>query len=318
MSRLLDEVRSVCRLRHLSLRTEESYTNWIRRYILFHNKRHPSEMGADEIRAFLADLAVNRQVTASTQTVALSALLLLYRDVLKQELPRIEMIERARPSRRLPTVFSREEVCAILAQLDGTHHLIASLLYGSGLRLTEALRLRVKDVDFARRQITVREGKGNKDRLTMLPQSLVAPLQAHLARVRTLHEGDLNAGFGEVFLPHALAAKYPSAAREWRWQYVFPSATRSIDPRSGIVRRHHVGEESVQRAVRRAIGRTPVVKRGSCHTFRHSFATHLLEDGYDVRTIQELLGHQDVRTTMIYTHVLDRGARGVRSPLDAR
>ena len=317
MSKLLDEVRAVVRLRHMSIRTEESYTNWIRRYIIFHGKRHPLEMGADEIRAFLADLAVNKDVTASTQTVALSALLFLYRDVLKVTLDRVEGIERARASTRLPVVFNRDEVRAVLAHLDGTHHLVASLLYGAGLRLLDALRLRIKDVDFAANQITVREGKGDRDRVTMLPQSLVAGLGEHLARRRLQHATDLQAGVGGVYLPHALAAKYPNAAGEWKWQYCFAAQSLSVDPRSGARRRHHYSEQSVQRAVRDAVKRAGVEKLGSCHTFRHSFATHLLEDGYDIRTVQELLGHKDVRTTMVYTHVLNRGGRGVRSPLDA-
>jgi integron integrase len=316
MSKLLDDVRTVARLRHFSLRTEESYTSWIRRYIIFHHKRHPNEMGADEIHAFLADLAVNRLVSASTQTVALSALLFLYRDVLGVELKYVEAIERARPSTRLPVVFNREEVRAVLAHLNGTHHLVASLLYGAGLRLLDALRLRIKDIDFAMHQITVREGKGGKDRVTMLPQSLATPLDEHVARRRLQHASDLQAGSGTVYLPYALAAKYPAAASEWKWQYVFVAPHFSIDPRSGARRRHHFSEQSVQRAVRQAVIRAGIDKAGSCHTFRHSFATHLLEDGYDIRTVQELLGHKDVRTTMIYTHVLNRGGRGVRSPLD--
>lgn len=316
MSKLLDDARAVMRLRHYSLRTEESYINWIRRYIVFHGKRHPKEMGSDEIRLFLTDLAVNQHVAASTQTVALSALLFLYRDVLGIELNYIDKIERAKPSTRLPVVFNHEEVRAVLAHLDGTHHLIASLLYGAGLRLLDALRLRIKDIDFARNQITVREGKGNKDRVTMLPQSLAAPLCEHVGRRRLQHAADIQAGCGTVYLPYALAAKYPAAASEWKWQYVFVAPNFSIDPRSGERQRHHFSEQSVQRAVRQAVKQAGITKAGSCHTFRHSFATHLLEDGYDIRTVQELLGHRDVRTTMVYTHVLNRGGRGVRSPLD--
>lgn len=315
--KLLDQVRITARLRHYSLSTENSYVNWIRRFILFHQKRHPADMGEREIRLFLTHLAVNGKVTASTQTVALSALLFLYRDVLKKELPYIDGIERARPSRRLPVVFTRPEVDSILSRIEGTHLLIASLLYGAGLRLMEAVRLRVKEVDFPRNQITVREGKGAKDRITMLPQSVTNALREHLERVRSLHRSDIKAGYGRVALPFALERKYPQADREWGWQYVFPANKRSIDPRSGIERRHHVSPEGVQRAVRRAIQLAGINRQGSCHTLRHSFATHLLEAGYDIRTVQELLGHSDVRTTMIYTHVLNRGGRGVSSPLDA-
>ncbi|MFZ0061470.1 MAG: integron integrase [Pyrinomonadaceae bacterium] len=314
--KLLDQVRTVARLRHFSLRTEQAYVGWIRRFILFHKKRHPAEMAEPEIRQFLANLAVEHGISASTQTVALSALLFLYRDVLKRDLPYVEGIERAKRSKRLPVVFSRAEVQAVLAHLSGTHHLIASLLYGAGLRLNEAIRLRVKDLDFAANQITVREGKGDKDRVTMLPQSIRHSLQEHLTRVRVLHDLDLREGFGRVFLPNALARKYPNADRAWGWQYVFPALKRSIDPRSKAERRHHLSPESMRRAVRRAINLAQIIKNGSCHTFRHSFATHLLEDGYDIRTVQELLGHKDVRTTMIYTHVLNRGGRGVKSPLD--
>jgi integron integrase len=273
-------------------------------------------MGEREIRQFLAHLAVNLRVSASTQTIALSALLFLYRDVLKIPLPYIEDIERAKPSRKLPVVFSRAEVQTILDQLSGTHLLLASLLYGAGLRLMEAIRLRVKDIDFAANQINVREGKGNVDRITMLPQSVKSSLQQHLNRVRALHQKDLKEGYGDVYLPYALEHKYVNADKEWGWQYVFPSLKRSTDPRSGMVRRHHTAPESLQRAVKSAVRKTNITKNGSCHTFRHSFATHLLEDGYDIRTVQELLGHQDVRTTMIYTHVLNRGGRGVKSPLD--
>jgi integron integrase len=278
--------------------------------------RHPREMGADEIRAYLSHLAIERQVAASTQTVALSALLFLYRQVLEIELPYIDDIERAKQPERLPVVFTRTEVKQILAHLDGVHLLIASLLYGTGMRLTEGLRLRVKDVDFEYRQITVRDGKGNKDRITMLPNSLMESLQLQLQRAKQLHELDLSLGYGTVELPYAFERKYPNANREWAWQFVFPSWKRSLDPRTKIVRRHHVYEQSLQRAVRQAICQAGITKHGGCHTFRHSFATHLLEDGYDIRTVQELLGHKDVKTTMIYTHVLNRGGRGVRSPLD--
>jgi integron integrase len=314
--KLLDQVRTVARVKHFSRKTEDAYVHWIKRFILFHNKRHPRDMAENEIRQFLAFLAVNLRVAASTQTVALSALLFLYRDVLKLPLLYIEDIERAKPSRRLPVVFSKTEVQTILAHLSGTHLLLASLLYGAGLRLMEAIRLRVKDVDFAANQITVREGKGNVDRVTMLPQSIKVSLQEHLKRVQQLHQRDLKEGFGQVYLPYALERKYVNAEREWAWQYVFPSLKRSVDPRSGTIRRHHCAPESLQRAVKTALRCAKLTKNGSCHTFRHSFATHLLEDGYDIRTVQELLGHQDVRTTMIYTHVLNRGGRGVKSPLD--
>jgi integron integrase len=314
--RLLDEVRSVARMRHLSIRTEQAYVSWIRRFVVFHHKRHPRELGENEIRAFISHLAVEGAITASTQTVALSALLFLYRDVLKQDLPYVSNIERARKPKRLPVVFTRDEVKRILANLQGTHWLIGGLLYGSGLRLMECLRLRVKDIDLTCGQVTVRDGKGEKDRITMLPTRLKQPLMRHLQRVRLIHAEDLVAGYGEVFLPYALARKYPNAPKEWGWQYVFPAASRSIDPRSGIERRHHLSDQAVQKAMKKAMHAGNIFKHGSCHTLRHSFATHLLENGYDIRTVQELLGHKDVRTTMIYTHVLNRGGRGVLSPLD--
>jgi len=314
--RLFDEVRTVARLRHFSIRTEQAYVNWIRRFILFHCKRHPREMGEPDIRAFISHLAVEGGISASTQTVALSALLFLYRDVLKQDLPYVSDIERAQKPKRLPVVFTRNEIERILANLEGTHWLIAGLLYGSGLRLMECLRLRVKDVDFTYNQLTIRDGKGEKDRLTMLPASLNKSLARHLLKVRLLHQEDLEAGFGEVFLPYALARKYTHAPKDWGWQYAFPAAARSIDPRSGKKRRHHLSDTAIQKALKKAIRTAGIAKNGSCHTLRHSFATHLLEDGYDIRTVQELLGHKDVRTTMIYTHVLNRGGRGVKSPMD--
>jgi integron integrase len=314
--KLLDQVRTVARLKHFSRKTEDAYASWIKRFILFNQKRHPIDMAENEIRQFLAHLAVNLKVSSSTQTVALSALLFLYRDVLKIPLPFIDENERAKPSRRLPVVFSKLEVKTILARLSGTQLLMASLLYGAGLRLMEVMRLRVKDIDFAANQITVREGKGNIDRVTMLPQSIKSALQEHLARVNFLHQKDMKEGFGQVYLPFALERKYANANREWGWQYVFPSLKRSRDPRWGETRRHHVAPESLQRAVKSAIKKANISKNGSCHTFRHSFATHLLQDGYDIRTVQELLGHKHVTTTMIYTHVLNRGGRGVRSPLD--
>ena len=313
--KLLDSVRAAARLRHLSLRTERAYSDWIRRFILFHRKRHPSEMGAEEVRQFLSHLAVEGQVSASTQNVALCALLFLYRDVLGVELPLVAGIVRARRPARLPVVFTRAEVAALMARLPGTYKLIAGLLYGSGLRLMEALRLRVKDLDFEYMEILVRDGKGEKDRRTVLPRPLADPLRRQLERGRLLHEQDLREGFGEVYLPYALGRKDPSAASEWAWQYVFPSAKLSVDPRSGVTRRHHASADSVQREVKRALRTASIAKHGGCHTLRHSFATHLLEDGYDLRTIQELLGHSDVRTTQIYTHVLNKGGRGVRSPL---
>jgi integron integrase len=314
--RLLDQVRQVARLKHMSIRTEKSYVDYIRDFILFHNKRHPKDMGVDEIRAYLTHLAVEKKIAASTQNVALCALLFLYRQVLQLELPYIDDIAWAKRSERLPVVFTRSEVKSILVNLEGTPHLIASLLYGSGLRLMECLRLRVKDIDFEYRQITVRDGKGEKDRMTMLPTSTLEPLKQQLERAKLLHQQDLAEGYGAVYLPYALERKYPNAQREWRWQYVFPPAKRSLDPRSGLTRRHHWVPDSVQRAVKQAIRAAKLTKPGSCHTFRHSFATHLLEDGYDIRTVQELLGHKDVKTTMIYTHVLNRGGQGVRSPLD--
>jgi integron integrase len=315
--RLLDQVKAVTRLKHLSISTEKSYLYYIRDYILFHNKRHPKEMGIQEIRAYLSHLAVERHVAASTQNVALSALLFLYRQVLSIDLPYIDSIERANRPVRLPVVLTRSEVKAILAQLSGVQHLIASLLYGSGMRLTEGLSLRVKDVDFEYRQITIRDGKGEVDRLTMLPESIIAPFKQQLQQAKCLHERDLSEGHGDVYLPYALERKYPKANRSWAWQYIFPSAKRSIDPRSRLVRRHHILQDSLQRAFKIALRQAAIHKHASCHTLRHSFATHLLEDGYDIRTVQELLGHKDVRTTMIYTHVLNKGGRGVRSPLDA-
>jgi integron integrase len=314
--RLLDQVRQSIRLKHFSLKTEKSYVYYIRDFILFHSKRHPKEMGVDEIRAYLSHLATDRNVAASTQTVALSALLFLYRQVLQVELPYIDEIERAKRPERVPVVLTRSEVKQILTHLDGVEHLVVSLLYGSGMRLMEGLRLRVKDIDFEYQQITVRDGKGSKDRITMLPNFCIEPLRHQLRKAKSLHQQDLAMGYGAVELPYALERKYPNANREWGWQFVFPSWKRSIDPRTQIVRRHHLYEQSVQRAVKHAIRQAGIHKHAGCHTFRHSFATHLLEDGYDIRTVQELLGHKDVKTTMIYTHVLNRGGKGVRSPLD--
>ncbi|HEX8137639.1 MAG TPA: integron integrase [Pyrinomonadaceae bacterium] len=316
MPRLLDQVRQALRTRHYSIRTEQAYLYWIKDYILFHHKRHPAQLNEQHIGTWLTHLATKRKVAASTQNQALSAILFLYRDVLNLTLDWIDNIERAKRPARLPVVFTRKEVHAVLANLDGVMWLMASLLYGSGLRLMECVRLRVKDVDLKQHQIVVRDGKGGRDRLTMLPAILDSSLERQMAKVRLLHEQDLRAGLGRVYLPYALARKYSSAERELGWQYVFPSSRLSVDPRSGIVRRHHLDEQVLQRAVRAAVRAAGITKPGSCHTFRHSFATHLLEDGYDIRTIQELLGHKDISTTMIYTHVLNRGGKGVRSPLD--
>ncbi len=314
--KLLDQVREAIRLKHYSIRTEEAYVGWIKRFILFHNKRHPDHMGGPEIEAFLTHLAVQENVAASTQNQALSALLFLYREVLKKELDfPIDSVRAKRP-KRLPTVLTKEEVHKVIAALSGTHHLMAKLLYGSGLRLMECLRLRVKDLDFDRRAIIVRDGKGEQDRVTMLPESLITPLQEHLLHVKRCHQEDLARGYGAVYLPYALERKYPNADREWSWQYVFPSERLSQDPRSGATRRHHLDESGLQKAVRQAARGVGITKPVGPHTFRHCFATHLLENGYDIRTVQELLGHKDVKTTMIYTHVLKRGGLAVRSPLD--
>ena len=312
----LQSVREVARLKHLSIHTEDSYVQTIRRFLDFHGAKAPTEMGMAEIRDYLTHLAVKEHVAASTQNVARNALLFLYREVLNIELLPLAGVAPARRPERLPVVFTRAEVKSLLAHLDGTPLLMASLLYGAGLRLMDCIRLRVKDIDLTRNQITVRDGKGNKDRVTMLPRKLQEPLVQHLEKVRVLYHQDLAAGQADVYLPDALARKYPQAGREWAWQWVFPAKTLSTDPRTGSVRRHHRGEETLQRAVKAAIARADIAKNGSCHTLRHSFATHLIEGGYDIRTVQELLGHADVRTTMIYTHVLNRGGRGVSSPLD--
>ncbi len=309
-------LRRTIRARQMSLRTEEAYLHYIRHFITFHGKRHPQNLTPDDVRLFLTHLAVEGEVAASTQNVARSALVFLYRIVLDRPLPPLPGLAPAKRPERLPAVFTRTEVKQVLAHLDGTPHLMASLLYGAGLRLMECLRIRVKDIDLDMHQITIRDGKGQKDRHTMLPRRLEDPLIAHLAKVRILYAQDLAADCARVFLPDALARKYPHAAREWAWQWVFPAKSLSTDPHSGLIRRHHLGEETLQRAVKAAIAQVGIPKAGSCHTLRHSFATHLIEDGYDIRTVQELLGHKDVRTTMIYTHVLNRGGRGVASPLD--
>lgn len=314
--RLLDEVRRVLRVKHYSLRTEQAYVGWIRRFVLANDKRHPREMGAAEMEAFLSHLAVAGRVSANTQNQALSALLFLYRDVLGVELPWLEGVVRAKRPARLPTVLSVPQIKALLARMDGRPGLVASLLYGTGMRLMEALRLRIKDVDFDRGEITVRDGKGGKDRHTMLPRSLAALLRQEIERALLLHAGDLAEGLGAVWLPHALARKYPNAAREPGWQYVFASLRRSTDPRDGQIRRHHLDDGLLSRALKRAAREAGIVKPVSAHTLRHSFATHLLEAGQDIRTVQELLGHKDVATTQIYTHVLNRGGMGVVSPLD--
>ena len=314
--KLLEQVRGLIRLKHYSIRTEDAYIHWIKRYILFHNKRHPEEMGVPEIEAFLTHLAVDLNVAASTQNQALSALLFLYRDVLKQELGSIDSV-RAKKPKRLPTVLTRQELQLLFSAMTDTPLLVGRTLYGSGLRILECVRLRIKDVDMSMNQITVRDGKGNKDRRTVLHGSLKPALEQHLRRVRLMHQQELTQGHGNVYLPPALARKYPNAEYEWIWQYVFPAEKRSEDPRTGIVRRHHLSERSVQRAIKSAAQLADIEKRVTCHTLRHSFATHLLGDGYDIRTVQELLGHKDVKTTMIYTHVLNRGGMAVRSPLDA-
>ncbi|MEJ5240068.1 MAG: integron integrase [Anaerolineales bacterium] len=314
--KLLDQLREILRIQHYSYRTEEAYVDWVRRFILFHNKRHPAEMGAPEIRAFLAHLAQERNVSASTQNQALSAILFLYREVLRKEIEPVLLSTAKRPE-HVPTVLTREEVLYIMRHLDGTHKLMAQLLYGSGLRLMECVRLRIKDLDFEYRAITVRDGKGEKDRIVPLPEAVIPDLRRQIERVRLLHEEDLAAGYGEVYLPYALAEKYPNASRELIWQYLFPASRRSLDPRSGKERRHHIDPSALQRAVRQAAQKAGLQKRVTCHTLRHSFATHLLQAGYDIRTVQELLGHKDVRTTMIYTHVLERSGLAVRSPLDS-
>jgi len=314
--KLLDQMRESMRARHYRPRTEETYCEWVRRYILFHQKRHPAEMGEPEINAFLTHLAVKDKVSASTQNQALSAILYLYRHVIGREVGDLGEVIRARKPKRLPVVMTREEVKAVLDHLSGDKWLMASILYGSGLRLMECLQLRVQDLDFAGREILVRDGKGGKDRRTMLPQSLVPALREHLTRVKKVHKKDLNDGWGKVVLPGALERKYPNASAEWRWQWVFPQENRWKNKATGEEGRHHIDESLIQKAVRGAVTRSGLIKRVSCHTFRHSFATHLLESGYDIRTIQELLGHNDVKTTMIYTHVLNRGPAGVRSPMD--
>ncbi len=316
ISKYLDRVRFAIRARHYSRRTEQAYIMWIRRFLEFHDLRFPETMAEPEVNVFLSDLAINQTVSASTQNQALSAILFLYQYVIRQPLGNLGEIIRARKPVRMPVVLTREEVKAVLGQLTDQHLLIASLLYGAGLRLTECLQLRVQDIDLARSEITVRNAKGAKDRVTMLPVRLHEPVRQHLARVMAIHEQDLKAGFGRVLMPEALARKYPRAASEWRWQWVFPQQRRWRDRRTGREGRHHLDESIIQRAFKSAVERTGITKRASCHCLRHSFATHLLESGSDIRTVQELLGHKDVKTTMIYTHVLNRGPSGVISPID--
>ncbi len=314
--RLLDRLREAIRVRHYSIRTEDTYVDWARRFILFHDKRHPRDLGASEVATFLTHLAVQRNVAASTQNQAKSALLFLYRVVLEVQLPWLDEIVAAKSPRRLPVVLTPAQVRALLHELNGTMGLVVAMLYGTGMRLLEGLRLRIKDVDFERREIVIRDGKGGKDRVTVLPENLILPLGEHISRRRALHNRDLADGLGEVWLPDALAVKFPRAARAWGWQWVFASSIVSTDPRSGAIRRHHLNEASVQRSVSGAARRAGIDKPCSPHVLRHSFATHMLQAGYDIRTVQELLGHREVSTTMIYTHVLNRGGRGVRSPLD--
>jgi len=315
--KLLDQVREKIRIRHYSIRTEDAYISWIKRYIFFHKKRHPNEMGKSEIEAFLSHLAVDRKVAASTQNQAFNALLFLYRHVLEIEIGDNINAVRAKKPKRLPTVMTKKETVKVIIALSGVHQLMAKLLYGSGLRLMECARLPVKDMDLNRHQIFVREAKGNKDRVTMLPESVIAALKDHLLHVKQLFENDLKDGYGQVYLPNALERKYPNSNRQWIWQYVFPAKSLSVDPRSRMKRRHHIHENSLQKAVKKAAGLADISKSISCHTFRHSFATHLLEDGCDIRTVQELLGHKSLKTTMIYTHVLNTGVKAVRSPLDS-
>jgi integron integrase len=314
--KLLEQVRGVIRCKHYSIRTEQAYIDWIKRFIVYHHKRHPAEMAEEEVAQFLTHLARDLNVAASTQNQALSALLFLYKEVLKHEIGWLEKVERAKKPPKLPVVLSRAEVKRVFAHLHGVPKLMAGLLYGSGLRLMECVRLRIKDIDFELAQISVRDAKGGKDRVTMLPLNLAEPLRRYLLRIKAQHEQDLEDGFGSVHLPFALSRKLPNAAREWAWQYVFPSSRISVDPRTGKKQRHHIAEGLLQSALKRAVDAAGIVKRANCHSLRHSFATHLLGRGYDIRTVQELLGHKDVSTTMIYTHVLNKPGIGVRSPLD--
>lgn len=316
MSELLDQTRALMRMRHYSYKTEKIYIYWMKQYFYFHKLRHPKQMGATEVEAFLTHLAVKNSVSASTQNQALSALLFLYREVLKIDLPWLNGFTPAKKSSRVPVVLTKEEVDRILSRLSGTNWIIANLLYGAGLRLTEALRLRVKDLDFGYKQIIVRDGKGGKDRLTVMPEKLIEPLQKQLREAKTIHERDLKFGLGRVWMPFALAKKYPNAESEWKWQYVFPSKSLSLNPRAGKTGRHHLGESVIQKSFKQALQESGVEKFASPHTLRHSFATHLLQNGNDIRTIQDLLGHKEVTTTMIYTHVLKQNRLGIKSPVD--
>lgn len=313
---LLEVVRERIRAKHFSRRTEQSYTSWINRFVHFHHKKHPRDMGAPEVEAFLTDLAVNGKVSAATQTQALSALLFLYKEVLGMQIPWMNGMVRAKAPQRIPTVLSVNEVHRLLACLDGVYALMARLIYGTGMRLMECVALRIKDVDFDRHEILVREGKGRKDRVTMLPQTLAPALQAHLQKVRVLFDMDRKDDVPGVAMPDALSRKYPDADKSWGWFWVFPAPGLSDDPETGIHRRHHIYAQNLQRAIRLGVRKAGIAKPATTHTLRHSFATHLLESGYDIRTVQELLGHSDVSTTMIYTHVLNKGGRGVISPLD--
>ncbi len=314
--KFLDQMRDFIRARHLSLRTEQAYLNWIKRFILFHNKRHPVTMNAREINQYLTYLAVKSNVAASTQNQALNAIMFMYREFLERDIGDIGNYIRAKRSQKMPVVLSRQEVDQVLSNLNGVYKLMAGLMYGSGLRLIECVRLRIKDADFRYKAINVREGKGSKDRMTVLPDKIATPLKLQINKVKIIHKQDLQDGYGSVFLPYALDKKYKNAEKSWQWQYVFPASQLSVDPRSGKTRRHHVSENMVQKEVRKAVRKSEIAKPASCHTLRHSFATHLLENGSDIRTVQELLGHKDLRTTMIYTHVLNRGPLAVHSPLD--
>lgn len=315
--RLLDQVRACLRVKHYSKRTEEAYINWIKRFIIFHNKKHPNEMGEKEIKEYLTSLAVEGKVAASTQNQALCAIIFLYKEVLKKKIGNLEDIIWAKKPKKLPVVYTRDEVKTVLKNLTGTEWIICNILYGAGLRLIECLRLRTQDIDFTYNQIIIRSGKGDKDRVTILPDIIKEVLKARLNDVKKQHLKDLEKGNGSVYLPYALEKKYPNASKEWGWQYVFPSGDLSMDPRSGITRRHHLNESAIQKAIKLANRKAGIIKNAGCHSLRHSFATHLLEAGTDIRTIQELLGHSSLNTTMIYTHVINKGAFGVKSPADS-